>query len=440
MKDNLSLVITMIILVLLIVIFPLYNFFERQDDMSYNLVLKSTTMFADEIINSGYITQDMYDKFVLELANTGNIYDIQIEAHRKVLTYDPKNMLTDTYIEQSYIDYTDDIFNKVSENTGLSDTNFMGRTLKNNIYTLNEKDEIYVRVKNSNTTLAGALFNAIIPTSKKTRIDVNYGGMVKNNSWAKVDATYIGHKQAPTVPEVYLSSPDNLENNLITNLDGVYEIEKTKIVDNGYFIVAKSNAFEGNSVNRYMWKITNKSTLKSFKRESVEDGKLTDTGFNLNDVYTLEVYAIDNQSYKSENTSIDIKIIDNEDTSEITVKKGDIDNNGIIDTLDQTLLQNYLDNSATFSSVMLKSADVNDDGVVDKKDLELIIELINNEGYILGDVNADLKIDINDLTTVQDSINGIITLSDDEKKRADMNGDDVIDLTDLSALSDKMNK
>ena len=89
---------------------------------------------------------------------------------------------------------------------------------------------------------------------------------------------------------------------------------------------------------------------------------------------------------------------------------------------------------------MLKSADVNDDGVVDKKDLELIIELINNEGYILGDVNADLKIDINDLTIVQDSINGVITLSDDEKKRADMNGDDVIDLTDLSALSDKMNK
>lgn len=440
MKDNLSLVITMIILVLLIVIFPLYNFFERQDDMSYNLVLKSTTMFADEIINSGYITQEMYDKFVSELANTGNIYDIQIEAHRKILTYDHKNMLSDTYVEQSYIDYTDDIFNKVNENTGVSDTNFMGRTLKNNIYTLNEKDEIYIRVKNSNITLAGAMFNAIIPTSKKTRISVNYGGIVKNNAWAKVDATYLGHKQAPTAPEVYLVSPDNSENNLITNTEGVYEIEKTKIVDDGYFIIAKSNAFEGNSVNRYMWKITNKNTLKSFKRESGEDGKLTDTGYNLNDVYTLEVYAIDNQSYKSENTSIDIKIIDNEDSSEITVKKGDIDNNGIIDTLDQTLLQNYLDNTATFSSVMLKSADVNDDQVVDKKDLELIIELINNEGYILGDVNADLKIDINDLTMVQDSINGVITLSDEEKKRADMNGDDVIDLTDLSSLSDKMNK
>ena len=195
MKDNLSIVITIMVVVLLMVLFPLYNFFERQDDMSYNLVLKATTNFADQIMNNGYIDQDMYNNFVSELGNTGNIYDIQIEAHRKVLT---KNNGEDKYTEQSYIDYNDDIFDTISKGA------LMAKTLKNNIYSLNAKDEIYVRVKNSNTTLAGSLFNSIIPTSSKTRIDVSYGGLIKNNSWAKVDATYTGHYQAPSAPLVYL--------------------------------------------------------------------------------------------------------------------------------------------------------------------------------------------------------------------------------------------
>lgn len=52
MKDNLSIVISMIIFVILIVIFPLYNYFERQDDMSYNLALKTTTNFVDEVTES----------------------------------------------------------------------------------------------------------------------------------------------------------------------------------------------------------------------------------------------------------------------------------------------------------------------------------------------------------------------------------------------------
>ena len=55
MKDNLSIVVTMIVFVALMVIFPLYNYFERQDDMSYNLALKSTTNFVDSVISSGYL-------------------------------------------------------------------------------------------------------------------------------------------------------------------------------------------------------------------------------------------------------------------------------------------------------------------------------------------------------------------------------------------------
>ena len=86
MKDNLSIVIVMIVFVILMVIFPLYNHFERQDDMSYNLALKVTTNFVDEVINSGYITQAMYDNYIANLANTGNLYDIELEVHKRTYT------------------------------------------------------------------------------------------------------------------------------------------------------------------------------------------------------------------------------------------------------------------------------------------------------------------------------------------------------------------
>ena len=109
MKDNLSVVITVIVLVMLMVIFPLYNYFERQDDMSYNIVLKSTTNFVDEVINCGYIDQQMYDNFIQKLSITGNLYDIQLEAHKRTYTKDPYNMRLDTFIEQYNIDYNNDI-------------------------------------------------------------------------------------------------------------------------------------------------------------------------------------------------------------------------------------------------------------------------------------------------------------------------------------------
>ena len=79
MRDNLSIVIAMLVFVILVVIFPLYNYFERQDDMSYNLALKATTNFVDEVLETGYLTQEMYDNYINLLGDTGNIYDIQFK-------------------------------------------------------------------------------------------------------------------------------------------------------------------------------------------------------------------------------------------------------------------------------------------------------------------------------------------------------------------------
>ncbi len=205
MKDNLSIVVTMIIFVVLIVIFPLYNYFERQDDMSYNLALKATIDFVDEVLENGYLTQEMYEAYTNELSNTGNIYDIQLEAHKKVLT--SEGGTTDNYNEQYKIDYNKDILESSGEIIDMADANIV----KNNAYYLKEGDQFYVKMKNSNTTMAGAIFNTIVPTASKDRINVNYGGYVKNQAWAKVDSTYYDTLQVVNdAPKIKLTYPTTL--------------------------------------------------------------------------------------------------------------------------------------------------------------------------------------------------------------------------------------
>lgn len=300
MKDNLSIVITIIVLVLLMVLFPLYNFFERQDDMSYNLVLKATTNFADQVMNNGYIDQNMYNNLVNELGNTGNIYDIQIEAHRKVLTKDKDNIKSDTYVEQSYIDYNDDIFNSLEKSNDVMD-----KQLKNNIYLMNENDEIYVKVKNSNTTLAGSLFNSIIVTSSKTRIEVNYGGIIKNNSWAKIDATYKGHIQAPGAPKVTVGGEEVKSGNSI-------QISYNKFIDTD--IEATSVAFNNqdtnipNEIEKYIWSITDNSTKESYDYNTSNKLEKKEDFFKDGNTYKIEVYSVDKLGYRSDSTIITLEL------------------------------------------------------------------------------------------------------------------------------------
>lgn len=422
MKDNLSIVITIIVLVLLMVLFPLYNFFERQDDMSYNLVLKATTNFADQVMNNGYIDQNMYNNLVNELGNTGNIYDIQIEAHRKVLTKDKDNIKSDTYVEQSYIDYNDDIFNSLEKSNGVMD-----KQLKNNIYLMNENDEIYVKVKNSNTTLAGSLFNSIIVTSSKTRIEVNYGGIIKNNSWAKIDATYKGHIQAPGAPKVTVGGEEVKSGNSI-------QISYNKFIDTD--IEATSVAFNNqdtnipNEIEKYIWSITDNSTKESYdyntsnKLEKKEDFKDGNT-------YKIEVYSVDKLGYRSDSTTITLELKEPSSTTGETRKA--------LTNEDLEKVKKYLENNEELTSQENELYDIDNNQKITAEDMEYINEYLEN-GYIIGDVNQDLKITDEDSKMLLEYIAKVVTLNETQLKAADVNKNGVIDKGDSTEILNLISK
>lgn len=422
MKDNLSIVITIIVIVLLMVLFPLYNFFERQDDMSYNLVLKATTNFADQVMNNGYIDQNMYNNLVNELGNTGNIYDIQIEAHRKVLTKDKDNITGDTYVEQSYIDYNDDIFNSLEKSNGVMD-----KQLKNNIYLMNENDEIYVKVKNSNTTLAGSLFNSIIVTSSKTRIEVNYGGIIKNNSWAKIDATYKGHIQAPGAPKVTVGGEEVKSGNSI-------QISYNKFIDTD--IEATSVAFNNqdtnipNEIEKYIWSITDNSTKESYdyntsnKLEKKEDFKDGNT-------YKIEVYSVDKLGYRSDSTIITLELKEPSSTT------GEIKKAFTSDDIEK--VNKYLENNEELTSQEKELYDIDNNQKITAEDMEYINEYLEN-GYIIGDVNQDFKITDEDSKMLLEYIAKVVTLNETQLKAADVNKNGVIDKGDSTEILNLISK
>lgn len=423
MKDNLSIVITIIVLVLLMVLFPLYNFFERQDDMSYNLVLKATTNFADQVMNNGYIDQNMYNNLVNELGNTGNIYDIQIEAHRKVLTKDKDNITGDTYVEQSYIDYNDDIFNSLEKSNGVMD-----KQLKNNIYLMNENDEIYVKVKNSNTTLAGSLFNSIIVTSSKTRIEVNYGGIIKNNSWAKIDATYKGHIQAPGAPKVTVGGEEVKSGNSI-------QISYNKFIDTD--IEATSVAFNNqdtnipNEIEKYIWSITDNSTKESYDYNTSNKLEKKEDFFKDGNTYKIEVYSVDKLGYRSDSTIITLELKEPSSTT------GEIKKTFTSDDIEK--VNKYLENNEELTSQEKELYDIDNNQKITAEDMEYINEYLEN-GYITGDVNQDFKITEEDNKMLLEYFAKVVTLNETQLKAADVNKNGVIDTSDSTEISKLISK
>ena len=298
MKDNLSIIIAMLVFVILIVIFPLYNYFERQDDMSYNLALKATTNFVDEVLESGYLTQEMYNKYILELSNTGNIYDIQLEAHKKILTSNSSG----GYDEQYKIDYNKDIFDTNEEAMDVMSANIV----KDDAYYLDEGDQFYVKMNNSNTTMAGAIFNTIVPTASKERISVNYGGVVKNQAWAKVDAKYYDIAGiVSNSPNVFLEKVSGIipaDKNISSSGLKLFPNNSNYVTNVVFSAKGPENSSWWNKVTSYTWTLDGGSSIN----KSVDD-TYTIPSLSEGD-HTLTVVGNDEAGNKTDEKTIQITV------------------------------------------------------------------------------------------------------------------------------------
>ena len=125
---------------------------------------------------------------------------------------------------------------------------------------------------------------------------------------------------------------------------------------------------------------------------------------------------------------------------------GDINYDGYITMEDVELLTQYL---ATGNYIDKRIADVNNDELIDVADAIQISRFINGNDTnynigkeitldsLLGDLNSDGKISVNDVTELQMYISQSKDFSDEQKMLADYNQDgiiDVLDVTDIQQL------
>ena len=254
MDSNLQRDFGILVSAIILFIFPIYVAYEKEDDISYALALKITYNFVENVRDKGYLTMDMYDKYVNQLGATNMSYDISMQHVRK--QYDPVfYVYTDATMSKidKKLDYTTNYKYNSSTNTSNYDANTKtlvvnGITYKNvvlsyqesriintekqifnvldrqndipfmslnitdylktdkniipinvsqyekNVYVMNAGDDFSVQLKNKNKTAASIIFDALTlgaNSPNKTRVYVNYGGTIFNDPYREhTDGNY----------------------------------------------------------------------------------------------------------------------------------------------------------------------------------------------------------------------------------------------------------
>lgn len=155
MEDSVMDVIGIFIAAILMFIVPLFLVADRADDIAQLVAQTATNEFINEVVKSGQISSDTYQKFISELYSSGNTFEIDLSVD--ILDETPSKLVTDASPElvgnNSYYSlYT----TQVEEKIGLS----AGNTTVNNRFgklILKQGDQVSVTVKNSSRTLSQAL-------------------------------------------------------------------------------------------------------------------------------------------------------------------------------------------------------------------------------------------------------------------------------------------
>lgn len=161
--------------------------------------------------------------------------------------------------------------------------------------------------------MAGAIFNTIVPSSKKDRIVVNYGGIIKNQAWAKVDATYRELATAvKTSPNVTLLRSVNASG----KKTDINEINPTKLTlypttEYYYFLAEGPEANSWwNEINTWVWEVKDSSgnVLQTETTSTTSKVYKFDKSLTEGVTYTLSVRGKDTAGNLTDPQNINIEV------------------------------------------------------------------------------------------------------------------------------------
>ncbi len=147
--NTLMVVIVIIVGATLMFFVPLMAVTNTQDEISQVAVQSLVAEFVNNAATKGKVTQDDYNSFITKLYATANTYDIQLE--HKIMTVNPNKGETEQLGENLYYS----VYNSII----LDGEN--GVNSAKGEYLLKKGDYFICTVKNTNTTIASQIKNAI---------------------------------------------------------------------------------------------------------------------------------------------------------------------------------------------------------------------------------------------------------------------------------------
>ncbi|MCY9545274.1 hypothetical protein M5X02_32110, partial [Paenibacillus alvei] len=69
--------------VLLLFLYPILESYQRQDDLAVMYVMRSASTFSDAVRDKGTITPVMWNDFMTDIERTGNTYEVVVEHYEK---------------------------------------------------------------------------------------------------------------------------------------------------------------------------------------------------------------------------------------------------------------------------------------------------------------------------------------------------------------------
>ena len=149
MEDTTISIVGIVIAAVLMFLVPLILIADRADDIAQLIVQTCTAEFVNEIVKSGKITNDQYQKFRDQLLSSGNTYEIDMEI--KILDQNTAKIGNNNNTYYSiFTSQIEDILTKSGQDIG----DDMEGTL-----ILKQGDGISLTVKNSSKTLSQSLKN-----------------------------------------------------------------------------------------------------------------------------------------------------------------------------------------------------------------------------------------------------------------------------------------
>lgn len=170
--DYLSKMFAFLLSAILLFVVPSFRVAWISDQALLKQVNQDTCEFVNNVRHKGFVSKIMYEDFVRKLAETGNVYTIEMRHMHDVWDYVPSTSEPEGYETANFFDeYSEfEILKEIYEND-------------NQKYFMNKGDSFSVCVTNKTKTATNIFLNFLTGGGDTNAIFSKFGGMITNENY-----------------------------------------------------------------------------------------------------------------------------------------------------------------------------------------------------------------------------------------------------------------